>query len=74
MEQLQAVLEAARQRDWEHKKFLAAIKGINLDGNEEKVDKVQEIKDRVSAAQEGLSFDEFEWKKAGLGFEPDEEE
>jgi len=74
MEQLQAVLEAAREKEWEHKKFLAAIKGINLDGNEEKVDKVQEIKDRVAAEQEGMSLDEYEWKQAGLGFEPDEEE
>jgi len=74
MEQLNAVLEAAREKEWEHKKFLAAIKGIDLDQGAEKVDKVQEIKDRIAAEQSGLSPDEYEWKQAGLGFEPDEEE
>ena len=55
IEELQAILEASREKEHRSMKFFAALKGIDLDknGNHDSRDRVQQIKERVAAQQRG---------------------
>lgn len=68
------ILEASREATFNQNKFLAALKGINLDENSAAEDRVEKIKMRIAAEQSGLSEEQYELSMAGLGFEIDEEE
>jgi hypothetical protein len=53
---------------------LAALKGINLDEPSAAAeDRVQAIKDRVAAKEQGLTEEEFDLQQGGLGYEIEEE-
>lgn len=73
LQELEALLEASRKIQHEQNKFLAALKGINLNESTAAEDRVQAIKDRVAAQQEGMDEESYAWKQAGLGFEIEEE-
>lgn len=47
MPELQITLEAYREQDYNHKKFLAAMQGVDLDKNTKKNDAWEEMKARV---------------------------
>lgn len=72
--ELEAILTAAREKEHENRKFLAALKGIDLDkGNEgEHQDKFNEIKRRVEARQSGISEATLEMNELGLEIEIEE--
>lgn len=61
LEEIQALLEASRKKNYEDKKFLAAVNGVELD---EETDEESDITDLqgYSAQQEGFGID------MGLGF------
>ena len=61
LEELNSLLEATRKKDYEDKKFFAAIQGIDLDESRE-VEDVTTLQDPRIASKEGLGFNE------GLGF------
>ena len=67
------ILDAAREAQFNQNKFLAALKGINLEEGAAE-DKVAKIKERLAAQQAGMTEEEYDLTNAGLGFEYDEEE
>lgn len=57
-QELVVMLEKARDKKYDEQKFLAALKGIDLD--EGKATEFDEIKRRAEAKARGLSEEEFE--------------
>lgn len=75
LNELEAILEAERKRQFQQNKFNAALKGINLDGESKEKsaeEKVQEIKNRVAARLSGVSEEEYELQTLGMGVEEEE--
>lgn len=74
--ELEAILDAERERQYNQNKFLAALKGINLEGAAAKSaeEKVEEIKNRVAAKLAGKDVETYELETLGLGVEVEEEE
>jgi len=64
LEELTAVLEASRKKDYEDKKFAASIQGIDLDEEveEKEVEDISTLNSRYVAQKEGFGPGE------GLGF------
>lgn len=56
--ELEALLEAIRQKESREQRFAAALKGIDLDADEEK-SKFDEVQERVNARLRGESTEEF---------------
>ena len=74
LEELEAILSASRDREHRQNKFMAALKGIDIDkeiGGSAK-DKVEEMKQRLAAKQAGKSEDHFEIEQFGLDVEVEE--
>lgn len=72
--ELEAILDAERKRQYAHNKFMAALKGINLDSdaaNEE--DPFERAVAKAHALAEGKSTDEHEFDSIGFGFEEEDE-
>lgn len=73
MPELVAILEAKQKEDYEHKKFLAALKGIDLDKQQRKVDPWQAMKARhmsggqTSDPNDIVSLQGYAAQKAGFG-------
>jgi hypothetical protein len=73
MPELTAVLNAKRESDYDHKKFLAAIQGIDLEKNAGKQDAWEEMKARVFSGGQASSSDDVvslqgaNAQKAGFG-------
>ncbi len=73
MPELVAVLEAQQKEDYEHKKFLAALKGIDLDKHQNKVNPWEAMKARVfsggktSDPNDIMSLQGYNAQKAGFG-------
>lgn len=60
--ELELIVSAARDQEMRHHKFLAALKGVNLDENAESpADRVEEMKKRIEAQRRGMSVDEMEF-------------
>ena len=55
LEELTAILDASRKKEYEDKKFSAAIQGVELDGEEEEVRDIVDLKG-YSAHQEGFGI------------------
>jgi hypothetical protein len=62
LEELNALLEATRKKDYEDKKFMAAIQGVDLDESNQEVEDITTLRNPRIASEEGLGFNE------GLGF------
>lgn len=71
LDELIAILDAYREDQFNRNKFLAALQGINLDekGNE---DRVEQIKLRVRAREQGLHEDDLEMMDVGFGVEEED--
>lgn len=75
MPELTAILHALREKEHHHNKFLAAIQGIDLEGNEEKQEQVtfEDIKARVFSGGQAknssdiLSLQGINAQQAGFG-------
>jgi len=61
LEEIQAVLEASRKKNYEDKKFLAAVNGVELDEGPDEESDITDLQG-YSAQQEGFGID------MGLGF------
>jgi len=76
LEELHVVVKAARDREERHHRFMAAIKGINLDEGDAEVitaqEKVEEMKRRAEARRAGKSDEMFEFDELGLDIEVEE--
>lgn len=76
LEELVWTVEAARKRDERQNKFLAALKGINLDDDGEETltaeEKVEEMKRKAAGRAKGMSDDEIEFEDLGLDIEVEE--
>lgn len=73
--ELEAILEAAREAQYRQNKFLAALKGIDLESTAATTaeDKVQQVKNRVAAKLAGVDPEIYELGTLGLGVEEEEE-
>ena len=73
MPELVAILEAKSSQDYEEKKFLAALQGVNIDSSSSSNDKWEEMKARVyskgstSNPNDILALQGAAAKRAGFG-------
>ena len=73
--ELVAILDAERERQHNQNRFMASLKGIDLDktaATETAEERVERIKNRVAAQLSGQSVDEYEFGTMGMGFEEEE--
>lgn len=68
LNELELIVGAARDREMRQQRFMAALKGINLDEGEA-VNKVDEIKRRIEAEQAGVSVDQLDFMDMGIEIE-----
>ena len=61
IQELNEIINAIRKKDYEDKKFFAAIQGVDIDNAGEKSD-ISDLKNSSIASQEGFGLNE------GLGF------
>lgn len=61
------ILEAARKKDWDSKKFMAQLKGIDLDDHDKEPQDIADLKG-VHASQAGFGIGQ------GLGYTIEGEE
>lgn len=66
---MEAIVTAAREKEKRQNKFLAALKGIDLDDDDSAVDKVEEMKRRIEAERAGRTVDELDFIDMGLDVE-----
>lgn len=75
--ELEAILDAERKRQHSKHRFMAMLKGIDLDSaaakSEDNMDPFERAKAKAEAMQRGLSEEEYEFDDMGLGFESDDE-
>ena len=74
LDELQAILDASREKELRDRQFAAALKGINLNEENETSakDYVEEMKRKLEAMDNGMSEDQFEFDDMGLDFEEEE--
>jgi len=73
LDELQAILTAARDREHRRNKFFAAMKGIDLDESEtDSTNKFDEVQRRVEAKLTGKSEQVLELDVFGLDIEEEE--
>jgi hypothetical protein len=73
LHELEAIIEAAREREHRRNKFFAALKGINLDAaqNEDVKDRFENVKLRAEARRTGQDPETLEYESLGLDVETD---
>jgi hypothetical protein len=62
MQELNQVVDALRKKDYEDKKFFAAIQGIDIDESKQESSDILDLKNSRVASKEGFGLNE------GLGF------
>lgn len=74
LSELYAILDAARKKEHNQNKFMAALKGVNLDEGEQTSaeEKFNEVQNRVAAKLSGKSQSSIEFDFFGLDVETDE--
>lgn len=71
--ELEALLESKRDQEFNEKKFMAALKGVDLDGpKNENVPSFEDIKNRAAAKTKGISQEALEFSQIGIAFEGDD--
>lgn len=70
--ELEAILEASREKEMRDRRFAAALKGVDLDTSSDAKEKVEEMKRKAQAMQDGMSEDKFEFDELGLDFEEED--
>ena len=73
LDELTVILEAYRKQQYQQNKFLAALKGIDIEAGAAE-DKVEEIKRKIRAESLGINEDDLEIMEAGFGIESDDED
>lgn len=73
--ELEAILQAEREREFNRNKFMAALKGIDLDANAAKStqDRFDEVVAEAYAELEGKTEEEFTLGQLGWGVEEEED-
>ncbi len=71
LEELEAILKAARDKEQNQQKFLAAIEGIKLDDETDAKTKVEEMKRRAEARIQGKTEEELDFADLGIEIEVD---
>jgi len=69
VEELNHILEAAREQEYERKKFAAALKGIDLDKEskrEQDTPSFEDIKRRAEAKARGMTEEQIEFSEIGI--------
>lgn len=66
LEELELIIKAARDREHRHNKFMAALKGINLDENNDAKERFDAVKRRAEAKRQGKSVESLEFAELGL--------
>jgi hypothetical protein len=70
--ELELVLSAARKQKEEDRKFMAAVQGIDIDsGENDAVDRVEQMKREVEARQRGISSEQLELEDLGFSYDSD---
>lgn len=71
LDELEAVVRAAREREHRNHKFLAALKGVDIDEDkkESPKDRVEEMKKKIAARRAGKTPEQLELEDFGIGFE-----
>lgn len=71
--ELEKLLEAKRDQDFQNKKFAAALKGVDLDEPSEKgASSFEDIKQRAEAKLRGVSPEALAFSEIGIGIEGDD--
>jgi hypothetical protein len=71
--ELESLLEAKRDNEFENKKFAAALKGIDLDDPRDKeTASFEDIKRRAEAKLRGVSEEQVEFAQIGIAVVEDE--
>jgi hypothetical protein len=71
--EFEALLESKRQREHQERKFLAALKGIEMDDpKEDDAPTFEEIQQRATAKINGISEEELAFAQIGIAIEGDE--
>lgn len=73
IDELRAILEAAQRREHRKNKFMAALKGIDLDSqsNESAREAFERVKLSALAKSQGKTTDEIEFNALGIDIETD---
>jgi hypothetical protein len=69
--ELEAILQAAREREYARNKFTAALKGIDLDSEtgQSAEELFDEVEARAKAKLSGMSQNQYEFGQLGIGVE-----
>jgi hypothetical protein len=70
--ELEAVIRAKRDEEHRHHKFLAALKGINLDEDNSVKERFAEVERRAEARRTGKTVEQLEFEEFGLDIEVEE--
>lgn len=71
--ELEKLLEAKRDQDFQNKKFAAALKGVDLDEPSDKdAPTFEDIKRRADAKNRGVSEESLAFSEIGIGIEGDD--
>lgn len=70
--ELETLLESKRDADFQKNKFMAALKGIDLDEPTTDAPTFDEIKRRADAKNRGVSAEALEFAEIGIGIEGDD--
>jgi hypothetical protein len=62
VQELNEIIDAMRKKDYEEKKFLAALQGVDLDEQSKKPEDIVDLNDSRLSKKEGFGVNE------GLGF------
>lgn len=71
--ELNQVLDSSRKVKHEQNKFLAALKGIDLDKGKNQTDAFEEVKKRAAAKLRGVSEEELDLSEVGISIETEDE-
>jgi hypothetical protein len=78
LDELNLLVEGERERTYEHQKFLAALKGIDLDSETEKEDNPDDVwhRTQIKAAADlaGMSEERYVFTGLGIEMESDDDE
>ena len=73
IEELEALVHALREKEHRHFKMLAAVQGIDIDGEKQEEGlTVEDIKSRLAARQSGKSDEQWEVEELGFDMETEE--
>lgn len=69
LQELEKILDASREKKHQENKFMAALKGINIDEDVNAKDKFDEVSRRAEARLSGKSTEELEFASFGIDFD-----